>query len=89
MITGPQLRAARALLGVDQRELARMAGLSSQTVQRMEACSGSVRAVVHSLEKVVTALADAGVEMIADGAPGQGTGRGVRLINRTSASDEH
>ena len=82
MITGPQLRAGRALLGIDQRELARLAGLSPQTVQRMEASPGSVRAVVDSLEKVVTALAEAGVEMIAEGAPSQGAGRGVRLIER-------
>jgi transcriptional regulator with XRE-family HTH domain len=88
MITGPQLRAARALLGIDQRELARLAGLSPQTVQRMEACSGSVRAVVDSLEKVVTALADAGVEMIAEGAPSQGTGRGVRLMERKAAAGD-
>lgn len=87
MITGPQLRAARALLGIDQRELARLAGLSAQTVQRMEACEGSVRAVVDSLEKVVTALADAGVEMIAEGAPSQGAGRGVRLVDRKAARD--
>ena len=86
MITGPQLRAGRALLGIDQRELARLAGLSPQTVQRMEACPGSVRAVVDSLEKVVTALADAGVEMIAEGAPSQGAGRGVRLIERRAAA---
>jgi len=75
MITGPQLRAARALLGIDQRELARLAGLSPQTVQRMEACPGSVRAVVDSL----------GVEMIAEGTPSHGTGRGVRLIERRQA----
>ncbi|WP_417230317.1 helix-turn-helix domain-containing protein [Brevundimonas sp.] len=82
MITGPQIRAARALLGIDQRELARLAGLSTQTIQRMEACQGSVRVVVDSLEKVMRAIADAGVELIAEGAPGIGTGRGVRLIDR-------
>ena len=38
--------------------------------------------MVDSLEKVVTALAEAGVEMIAEGAPSQGAGRGVRLIER-------
>jgi predicted transcriptional regulator len=85
MITGPQIRAARALLGIDQRELARLAGLSVQTVQRMEACPGSVRAVVDSLEKIVLALAEAGVEMIAEGAPSHGTGGGVRLLGRRPA----
>jgi len=83
MITGSQIRAARALLGIDQRRLAALAGLSVPTIQRMEACEGSVRAVVDSLEKVVTAFSAAGVELIAEGAPSQGTGRGVRLIDRT------
>lgn len=82
MITGPQIRAARALLGIDQRELARLSGLSGPTIQRMEACEGSVRAVVDSLEKVVNALAAAGVELIVEGAPSQGLGRGVRLLEK-------
>jgi transcriptional regulator with XRE-family HTH domain len=82
MITGPQMRAARALLGIDQRELARLSGLSAPTIQRMEACEGSVRAVVDSLERVVGAFAAAGVELIMEGAPSQGSGRGVRLIER-------
>lgn len=82
MISGPQIRAARALLSIDQRELARLSGLSVPTIQRMEACEGSVRAVVDSLEKVVNALAAAGVELIVEGAPSQGTGRGVRLARR-------
>ncbi len=82
MITGAQLRAARALLGMHQRELAERAGLSVPTIQRMEGSDGSVRAVVDSLEKVMDALTDAGVEMIADGALTQGVGRGVRLLNR-------
>lgn len=89
MITGPQIRAARALLGIDQRELARLSGLSTQTVQRMEACEGSVRVVVDSLEKVMAAISDAGVELIVEGSPSQGLGRGVRLIDRkATASDE-
>lgn len=82
MITGPQIRAARALLGLDQRELAGLSGLSVPTIQRMEACEGSVRAVVDSLEKVMNALAKAGVELIVEGAPSQGVGLGVRLLER-------
>ncbi len=82
MITGPQIRAARALLGIDQKDLAKLSGLSTPTIQRMEACDGSVRAVVDSLEKVMTALAEAGVELIVEGAPSQGSGRGVRLIEK-------
>jgi predicted transcriptional regulator len=82
VITGPQIRAARALLSIDQKQLAALSGLSVPTIQRMEACEGSVRAVVDSLEKVVNALSEAGVELIVEGAPSQGTGRGVRLIGR-------
>lgn len=76
------MRAARALLGIDQKQLAELAGLSVPTIQRMEASDGVVRAVVDSLEKVVNALNAAGVELIAAGAPSQGTGRGVRLLER-------
>ena len=82
MITGPQIRAARALLGLDQRELARLSGLSAPTIHRMETCEGSVRAVVDSLEKVMNALANAGVELIVEGAPSQGVGLGVRLLEK-------
>ena len=82
MIVGAQMRAARALLGLDQRELARLSGLSLPTIQRMESSPGSVRAVVDSLERVLEAFTAAGVEVIADGAPSAGFGFGVRLIQR-------
>ncbi len=76
------MRAGRALLGIDQRELARLAGLSLPTIQRMETSQGVVRAVVDSLEKVVQAFSRAGVELVGEGAPSQGQGRGVRLMER-------
>jgi predicted transcriptional regulator len=79
VLTAGQLRAARALLGVDQKALADMAGVSVQTIQRMEASDGIVRGVVDSLMKVVEALDRAGIELIGDGAPSSGQGRGVRL----------
>jgi predicted transcriptional regulator len=79
MITGPQMRAARALLGIDQKTLADLSGLSIPTIQRMEASSGTVRGVVDSLTKVVTALELEGIELIAEGVPSTGEGRGVRL----------
>lgn len=82
MITGTQMKAARALLGLDQKGLARLAGLSLPTIQRMEASDGVVRAVVGSLEKVVNALSAAGVELIAPGGRSEGHGRGVRLLER-------
>ncbi|TCO69401.1 helix-turn-helix domain-containing protein [Rhodovulum euryhalinum] len=82
MITGPQIKAARALLGVDQKTLARMAGLSVPTIQRMEANKGNVRGVVDSLTRIITALETAGIELIAEGGPSTGCGRGVRLRER-------
>ena len=79
MLTSAQLRAARALLGIDQRTLADLAGVSLPTIQRMEASAGTVRGVVDTLMKVVEALDRAGVELVADGATSTGGGRGVRL----------
>lgn len=79
MITAAQMRAARALLGIDQRTLAAMAGVSLPTIQRMEASRGDVRGVVDSLVKVVGALDRAGIELIGEGAASTGAGRGVRL----------
>jgi transcriptional regulator with XRE-family HTH domain len=73
------LRASRALLGIDQRKLAEMAGLSLPTIQRMEASDGVIRGNVDSLMKLVGALEAAGIELIAAGGVSQGGGRGVRL----------
>ncbi|MCB1544141.1 MAG: helix-turn-helix transcriptional regulator [Methylobacteriaceae bacterium] len=79
MITSAQLKAARALLSVDQRALAEKAGLSLPTIQRMEASSGVVRGNVESLTKLIAALTAAGVELIGEDATSQAKGRGVRL----------
>lgn len=79
MITGAQMRAARALLGIDQRQLAALAGLSLPTIQRMEASEGVVRGNVNSLMKLVDALAAGGIELIGEGAASPSGGRGVRL----------
>jgi predicted transcriptional regulator len=82
MITAPQLRAARALLGIDQVVLAERAQLSVPTIQRMEASEGLIRGNVDSLTKVVRALEDLGIELISEGSSSSGVGRGVRLRNR-------
>jgi predicted transcriptional regulator len=79
MITANQLRAARALLGVDQKTLAEMAGVSVPTIQRMEASEGDVRGIVDSLMKVVNALDRAGIELIGEHARSDSGGRGVRF----------
>ena len=87
MITSAQMRAARALLGIDQRQLAEMAGVSRPTIQRMEASEGTVRGVIESLTKVVDALDRAGVALIGDNAVSDRGGRGVRL-KQPRAPDE-
>lgn len=79
MITSQQMRAARALLGIDQKRLAELAGISLPTIQRMETSDGQVRGVVETLVKVVSAIEREGVELIGENATSQGNGRGVRL----------
>ncbi|RJG52905.1 XRE family transcriptional regulator [Sphingobium terrigena] len=86
MITSQQMRAARALLGIDQKELAALAGVSVPTIQRMEASDGQVRCVVDTLVRVISALEQGGVELIGDDAPSQGRGRGVRLKQVASSA---
>ena len=85
MITAPQMRAARALLGIDQRQLAELAGVSLPTIQRMEASMGNVRGVIDTLTKVVEALNRAGIELIAEGTASREGGRGVRLKHASPA----
>jgi transcriptional regulator with XRE-family HTH domain len=79
MITPAQMRAARALLGIDQQRLAELSGVSLPTIQRMEASEGTVRGVIDTLIKVVDAFGTAGVELIGENAKSDGGGRGVRL----------
>lgn len=84
MISAAQLRAARALLGIDQRTLAEASGLSLPTIQRMEASEGVIRGNVDSLMKLIAALNELGIELIGEGAVSQTGGRGVRLRAPTS-----
>jgi len=79
MITAAQLRAARALVNMDQRALAEASGLSVPTIQRMEASDGVIRGQVESLMKLVGALDKAGIELINEGTASMAGGRGVRL----------
>jgi predicted transcriptional regulator len=81
MITAAQMRAARAMLGIDQKRLAELSGVSLPTIQRMEASEGTVRGVIDTLTKVVEALDKAGIELIGDNATSLAGGRGVRLKN--------
>jgi transcriptional regulator with XRE-family HTH domain len=85
MITAAQLRAARAIVGIDQRQLAELSGLSVPTIQRMESSDGLIRGNVDSLMKLVGALEAAGIELIGEGMASQGGGRGVRLKSPEAA----
>jgi transcriptional regulator with XRE-family HTH domain len=85
MITAAQLRAARVLLGIDQRRLAELSGLSVPTIQRMEASEALIRGHVDSLVRLIAALDSAGIEMIDEGAVSYSKGRGVRLRERFEA----
>jgi predicted transcriptional regulator len=79
MITAAQLRAARALLGIDQKHLSELSGVSLPTIQRMEASNGQVRGMIDTLVKIVAALDQAGIELIGDNTVSSTGGRGVRL----------
>jgi transcriptional regulator with XRE-family HTH domain len=79
VISAAQLRAARALLGIDQRKLADLCGLSLPTIQRMEGSEGVIRGNVDSLMKLVGALDAAGIVLIGEGSTSAEGGRGVRL----------
>lgn len=88
MLTAQQLRAARALIGLDQKALASLSGLSVPTIQRMEASDGVIRGNVDSLVKLVAALNEAGIELIGEGGISQSGGRGVRLkVGAHAAAD--
>lgn len=88
MITSQQMRAARALLGIDQRQLAELAGLSLPTIQRMEASNGQVRGVIDTLVKVIGALEGNGIELLGEYSSSVGKGRGVRLREAAHADPQ-
>jgi predicted transcriptional regulator len=75
MITARQIRAARALLGWSQQQLADKAIVSLNALARLE--KGSVDSRVSTLQAVETALAKAGVEFLSSDIKGEG----VRLKN--------
>lgn len=84
MLTAAQMKAARALVGMEQKTLAELSGVSLPTIQRMEASNGVVRGVIETLMKVMGALEAAGVEFINEGATSGDGGRGVRLRRKTT-----
>lgn len=75
MIDGTQIKAARALLGIGQRQLAEMSSVHVATITRIEA-STEIRGAAETVWKIQLALEKAGVEFIA---ADMEKGRGVRL----------
>lgn len=67
------------MLGLDQKRLAELSGLSVPTIQRMEASEGVIRGNLDSLMKLIGALDAAGLELIGEGSVSPSGGRGVRL----------
>ncbi len=79
-LTGGQLRAARALLKMDQRSLADLSNVSIATIKRVEPQSGPIKANRVTLLALRQALENAGIEFI----PENGGGVGVRLSKRST-----
>jgi predicted transcriptional regulator len=78
MISSDQVRAARAILRLAQAELAKAAGVSLETIKRVEAMEGELKIRLDTLTKIKSALEKAGVEFIAE----NGGGAGVRLAKK-------
>jgi predicted transcriptional regulator len=83
MMTSEQLRAARALLRWEQRDLAEKSGVSLPSIKRLEAKPGELAAQASTVGALAKAIEAAGVRILADGEAGSGEGPGVRLMKRT------
>jgi predicted transcriptional regulator len=75
LISIRQIKAARALLGWSQADLAKHSGVSEPTLARLEAEGGELGGRESTAEKILDALAKAGIEFIDE----NGGGAGVRL----------
>ncbi len=76
-----QVKAARALLGWSQEQLASAAGVSVPTVKRLEAADGEVGGRPETSQKLLAALENAGIAFLQDGG-----GAGVKLRRRSAPS---
>ena len=79
MITLEQIKGARAMLGLSAGDLAKLSGLGTATIQRMES-RGTGSSSAANVETVQKALENAGVVFISS----NGDGPGVRLKKNTS-----
>lgn len=78
MLTSEQIRAARGLLKWSAQDLAERAGVSYPTIQRLDSGTGPVGGLATTIEKVLVAFEDAGVQFL----PENGGGAGVRFRER-------
>lgn len=78
MLTGSQIRAARALIGWTTQRLAKEAGVSYATISRAEQTDAMPSMRTNSLQAVQTALESAGVIFL-DAGDNRDGGPGVRL----------
>jgi len=77
LTTGNQLKAARALAGMDQGELARRASVNINTISSMEKRGGNVlTSGLDTIKAVMSALEAEGIEFLNHGNPG------VRLVKK-------
>jgi hypothetical protein len=77
-LSSEQIRAARALLRWEQRELAEASGISLPSIKRLETQPGPLAAQERTVFELRHALEKGGVEFI----PENGGGAGVRLKKR-------
>ena len=79
MLSVQQVKAARALLGWSQRDLAEASGISLPTIGRLESKDGPLAAYQRTSDALRDAFDRAGIEFLADGAASPAGGPGVRL----------
>ncbi len=78
LTTGNQLKAARALAGLEQKEVAEKAGVNVNTIRNMEAAgAGQIAGRAQSVQTVQRVLEEAGIEFLNHGQPG------VRLMKES------
>jgi transcriptional regulator with XRE-family HTH domain len=78
LITVRQVKAARALLGWSQADLAQRSGVSEPTIARLETGDGELGGREHTGKKIRAALENGGIDFIDE----NGGGPGVRLRER-------
>lgn len=77
MITSEQIRAARALLRWEQKDLAEASGVSLPSIKRLEGKPGVVSAHERTIDALKDAIEKAGVQFLTHSEPAQGPGVAV------------